>query len=61
MQRGKYPRLAAKYKGVNGTPIFREEIEIVLSKHGNGPIAKVIQFPLRINYASTAHKMQVNT
>lgn len=63
-QRSKYPILAEKYKSVNGTPIFRYETEIQLSTNkgkslGSGSIAKVHQFPIMINYASTAHKIQV--
>ena len=57
-QRLKHP-IAKKYKADNGTPVFRQEIDVSLSKHGHGPIAKVSQFPLTINYASTAHRMQV--
>ena len=60
----KYPRLVKKYESQNGTPIFREEIDIQLSTSGgkslgSGSVAKVIQFPLMIYYASTAHRIQV--
>ena len=60
----KYPRLAEKYRANNGTPIFREEIEIQLKSRkgknlGVGSIAKVYQFPLLLNYGSTAHSIQV--
>ena len=58
-QRMKYPKLAEKYKAKSGTPVFRQEIDVTLSSRGNGPSAKVLQFPLAINYASTAHRMQV--
>ena len=58
-QRMKFPNLTEKYKAVNGTPVFRQEIDISLSSRGDGPSAKVLQFPLAINYASTAHRMQV--
>ena len=62
--RAQYPGFAAKYKYQNGTPIFRYEMEIQLSSRrgkilGAGSVAKVHQFPLMINYASTAHKIQV--
>ena len=60
-QRKKYPAISEKYKGSNGTPIFRYELEYQLAgraKHHSAK-AKVIQFPLRVCYASTAHKMQV--
>ena len=59
-QRMKYPNLTQKYKAVNGTPIFHQEIDITLSSRRNGPSAKILQFPLAINYASTAHRMQVS-
>ncbi len=63
-QRLKYPGLAQKYKDSNGTPIFRQELEyFIQSQRGksHSAKAKVIQFPLRVSYASTAHKMQVIT
>ena len=63
-QRMKYPNLAAKYKNDNGTPIFRQEMETMGKtrkghKLGSGSTAKVYQFPLIVNYASTNHKIQV--
>ena len=63
-QRLKYPNLALKYKRHNGTPIFRQEMETMGkskrgSKLGSGSSAKVYQFPLIVNYASTNHKIQV--
>ena len=61
-QRQKYHRLSKKYEKENGTPIFRHEISYnILSKRGysHAVTAKVTQFPLRINYACTAHRMQV--
>ena len=63
-QRTKYPNLAAKYKRDNGTPIFRQEMETMGMtrkghKLGTGSTAKVFQFPLIVNYASTNHKIQV--
>ena len=62
--RQKYSRISEKYKENNGTPIFRHELEYqVMSKRGWGHAlkAKVIQFPIRICYACTAHKMQGQT
>ncbi len=61
-QRRKFPGLSDKYKDCNGTPIFRHELEYFIhSQRGKSHSARatVIQFPLRVCYASTAHKMQV--
>ena len=63
-QRLKYPNLAEKYKNDNGTPVFRQEMETMGKtrkghKLGSGSTAKVLQFPLIVNYASTNHKIQV--
>ena len=63
--REKFPVLAKKYQSENGTPIFRQEIEISLNSNkgkslGKGSIAKVHQFAMMINYASTTHKIQVS-
>ena len=62
--RCKFPRLADKYQSENGTPLFRQEFEISLSSKkghslGKGSVAKVQQFAMMINYASTTHKIQV--
>ena len=62
--RGKFPRLSEKYYSENGTPIFRQEFEISLNSTkgknlGKGSFAKVQQFAVMINYASTTHKIQV--
>ena len=53
-----------KYEAVKGTPIYRIEHEYELKTfHGKGMYAqaskgKLVQFPLRLYYASTAHKLQ---
>ena len=64
IQRSKYPHLTEKYKNVNGTPIKRYELEYE-KKTKRGFIqfakAKLQQFPLQINYASTAHRVQGTT
>lgn len=64
-QRSRNPGYATKYASQNGTPIFRYEHEYQLSggsrKYAHAGRGKLIQFPLRLNYAQTSHKMQVNS
>lgn len=63
-QREKYPNLSKEFEDQNGTPIFRHELEYTItaqSGKAHSARAKVIQFPLRLSYASTAHKMQVHS
>ena len=60
----RYPIFAEKYKKYNGTPIFRQEMDTMgktrKGQHlGRGSTAKIQQFPLVVNYASTNHKIQV--
>ena len=64
IQREKYSRLAKKYEAMNGTPIFRMHHEFnITSRKGfqQAATANIEQFPVRINYASTAHKIQGQT
>ena len=63
-QRLNYPEISEKYKNVNGTPIFKYECEY--EKRTNRGFVqyaktKLRQFPLQINYASTAHRIQGST
>ena len=64
MQRERNPKYAKMYQKENGTPIFREPIDVMgKTKNGNflgtGSAAKIIQFPIVPFYASTNHKIQV--
>ena len=63
-QRLRYPVMSHKYKEENGTPIFRIEHEYnIVSRRGYGQTAKakLLQFPLSLCYAQTAHRMQGQT
>ena len=56
-------KLSQKYLEQNGTPIFRHEQEFNLASRTGwkfSATAKLNQFPLRLGYAQTGHKMQVN-
>ena len=61
--RNRYPEISEKYKEDNGTPVFRRNIEYQTgkSKQKHGGKAKVLQFPLRLAWGMTAHKMQVKS
>ena len=64
MHQQKHSRLSMKYQDLNGTPIVRHELEFNIQRRSGSSHAatgKVEQFPLRIFYASTAHRMQGQT
>ena len=61
-QRQRHERLSKKFEKENGTPIFRQEIDFnITSRKGFAQEVKatIDQFPIAINYACTAHRMQV--
>ena len=47
-----------KYGEENGTPIRKQRMEYFPNNKGRGARATVIQFPIDVSYATTAHKMQ---
>ena len=63
-QRKKYAHISDKYKVINGTPIFRSKIRYHLSgskKRVHAAKATVLQFPIKLTFALTGHKMQGQT
>ena len=63
-QRLKYPRESAKYSAENGTPIVFHELKYNpkkgKGKHAHSITARCIQIPLRLAWALTSHRIQVN-
>ena len=62
--RGRNKGYAKKYEKQNGTPIFPFDHEYQLTgtnaKYGHAARGRLIQFPLRLNYAQTSHKMHAS-
>ena len=61
-QRKKYDTIANTYKASNGTPIFRQRTRYFLSNSKGKPHAAqatIFQFPIKVAFAITGHKMQV--
>lgn len=63
-QRRRHPGIAEKYKESNGTPILRQRIRYFLSTSrgkAHASQATVYQFPFKVAFAITGHKMQVTS
>ena len=54
-------RVVAKYPGLNATPIEQMEINFSQSKKQDGAQGTAVNFPLKLCYATTAHKIQGST
>ena len=58
-QRKKYSEIADLYKEQNGTPIFKHKVTYHLSGNKQHAIkGTIIQFPIKLAFAITGHKMQ---
>ena len=57
-KRKNFLEIQQKFKGRLATPIERIEFQYSLSKKSTASNATAIQFPLRLSFAATAHKVQ---
>ena len=54
-------QVVAKYPGVDATPIERMEVNFSQSKNKDGAQGTAVNFPLKLCFATTAHKLQGST
>ena len=57
-RRANFDQVVAKYHGLNATPIEKMEITFSQSKKNDGAQGTAVNFPLKLCYAITAHKIQ---
>ena len=60
-RRTNYDRVVAKYPGLNATPIELMEVNFNQSKNKDGAQGTAVNFPLKLCFATTAHKIQGST
>merc|ERR1712016_471557 len=60
-RRANCEQVVAKYPGLNATPIEQMEVNFSQSKKQDGAQGTAVNFPLKLCFATTAHKIQGST